>query len=564
MFARSQRPAKRGSNHTLKILMITPPRLNELTRQRFTTRLPRQQAHRPHVASTVTAIGLSALLLSACNGLPPLGQRPHSHVPPLTETADTRLGRATAPQAKEHAGQSGVLMLAEGREAFATRMLLADAAERSLDVQVYIWHADLTGTLLMQAMRAAADRGVRVRLLLDDNTTAGIDERLAALDTHPNIEVRLFNPFKQRNWRWVGYLSDFGRLNRRMHNKSITADDRVSIVGGRNIGDEYFGAGQEVSFVDMDVLATGAVVPQVSADFDHYWASASAYPVAALLPPAPPQALDHMTQAAEALARSANAAPYIAALKQSTFIKQLVAGELALEWTTVRLVSDDPAKGLGQAPSDTLVSQRLREVLGRPTRELLLVSPYFVPTDSGTRALTDLNAQGIQVSVLTNSLAATDVPAVHAGYAKRRAALRRGGVKIFELKPDAIAPRSSPGDRGLMGSSGASLHAKTFAVDGQRVFVGSFNLDPRSAALNTESGFVIDSPTMAARIAAAFAEQLPKRSYVLRLGRQGEVEWLDPSAPDESAKLLHHEPQTSWWKRAMVRVLAWLPIEWLL
>ncbi len=483
---------------------------------------------------------------------------------PTTETAHPRLGRATAPQAQAHPGQSGVLMLAQGREAFATRMLLADAAERSLDVQVYIWHADLTGTLLMQAMRAAADRGVRVRILLDDNTTAGMDERLAALDSHPHIEVRLFNPFTQRDWRWVGYLTDFGRLNRRMHNKSITADDRVSIVGGRNMGDEYFGAGQDVSFVDMDVLATGAVVPQVSADFDRYWSSASAYPVASLLPAAPPQALDRMTKSADALARSPSAAPYVAALKQSTFIKQLVASELALEWTTVRLVSDDPAKGLGQAKSETLVPQRLREVLGQPTRELLLVSPYFVPTDSGTRALTDLSGQGIQVSVLTNSLAATDVPAVHAGYAKRRAALLRGGVKLFELKPDGMAPRSSPEDRGLMGSSGASLHAKTFAMDGQRVFVGSFNLDPRSAALNTESGLVIDSAPMAAQIAAAFAEQLPKRSYVLRLDSQGQVEWLNPSSSDESTKLLHHEPQTPLWKRAMVRVLAWLPIEWLL
>ena len=547
----------------MPIFMLTPHPVTGLKGLKRAARPPRPHAPSPSLLTLVKGIALSALL-SGCSALPSLDGRPASHTLPAAETADTRLGRATSPQAQAHPGQSGVLMLAEGREAFATRMLLAEAAERSLDVQVYIWHADLTGTLLMQAMRAAADRGVRVRLLLDDNTTAGMDERLAALDSHPHIEVRLFNPFKQRNWRWMGYLTDFDRLNRRMHNKSITADDRVSIVGGRNIGDEYFGAGQEVSFVDMDVLATGAVVPQVSSDFDRYWASASSYPVASLLPPAPQQALDRMTETADALARSPSAAPYVTALQQSTFIKQLVAGELALEWTTVRLVSDDPAKGLGQAKSETLVPQRLREVLGRPTQELLLVSPYFVPTDSGTRALTDLREQGIQVSVLTNSLAATDVPAVHAGYAKRRAALLRGGVQLFELKPDGMAPRSSPGDRGLMGSSGASLHAKTFALDGQRVFVGSFNLDPRSAALNTESGFVIDSPPMAARIAAAFAEQLPKRSYVLRLDSQGQVEWLDPSSSDASTKLLHHEPQTPLWKRAMVRVLAWLPIEWLL
>ncbi|MEP6969202.1 MAG: phospholipase D family protein, partial [Betaproteobacteria bacterium] len=456
------------------------------------------------IATKATAIALLAMLCG-CTPLPPLEDRSQSRALEPAETADTRLGRATAPQAQAHPGQSGVLMLAEGREAFATRMLLAEAAERSLDVQVYIWHADLTGTLLMQAMRAAADRGVRVRILLDDNNTAGMDERLAALDNHPHIEVRLFNPFMQRDWRWLGYLTDFGRLNRRMHNKSMTADNRASIVGGRNIGDAYFDAGQEVAFVDLDVLATGAVVPQVSADFDRYWASASAYPVASLLPAAAPGALNRLTASAAAMARSPEAAPYVAALERSKFIQQLVAGELALEWTAVRLVSDDPAKGLGLANSEVLVPQRLHEVLGRPQHELLLVSPYFVPTDSGTRALTELSARGVGVSVLTNSLAATDVPAVHAGYAKRRPALLRGGVKLFELKPDSNASHASIGDRGLTGSSGASLHAKTFAIDGQRVFVGSFNLDPRSAALNTESGFVIDSPPMASRIAAAFS-----------------------------------------------------------
>ena len=509
------------------------------------------------------AIALLAMVCG-CTALAPLAERSQSSALPAAEVAGTRLGRATAHEAQAHPGQSGVLMLSDGREAFASRMLLAEAAERSLDVQVYIWHADLTGTLLMQAMRAAADRGVRVRLLLDDNTTTGMDGRLAALDSHPNIEVRLFNPFTQRDWRWLGYLTDFGRLNRRMHNKAMTADNRVTIVGGRNIGDEYFAAGQEVAFVDLDVLATGAVVPQVSADFDRYWASASAYPVAALLPAAAPGALDQLTATAAQLARSPSAAPYRAALAASVFIQQLVAGELALEWTTVRLVSDDPAKGLGQAAHEDGVSQRLHVAMGRPQRSLLLVSPYFVPTDSGTQALTQLRERGVEVSVLTNSLAATDVPAVHAGYAKRRPALLRGGVKLFELKPDGVAPRSSAADRGLAGSSGASLHAKTFAIDGQRVFVGSFNLDPRSAALNTESGLVIDSPAMAAQIEAAFADQLPQRSYVLGLDNGGQVEWQDPSAPDPSMRLLHHEPQTPLWKRALVQLLSWLPIEWLL
>ena len=501
-------------------------------------------------------------LLGGCGSVPSLEGRSNSLA--FGDTATTRLGHASAAPDQTPLGKSGVLALAEGHEAFATRMLLAEAAERSLDVQYYIWHADLTGTLLMQALRQAAERGVRVRLLLDDNNTGGMDAILAALDSHPNIEVRLFNPFFQRRWRWLGYLTDFSRLNRRMHNKSFTADNQATIVGGRNIGDEYFDAGQETSFVDLDVLAVGAVVPLVSADFDRYWASDSAYPVAALLPAADPHALDGLSAKAGQISLAAAAAPYREALGRSESIRRLIARELELEWTAVRLVSDDPAKALGKASARTLLPQRLAEVLGAPEEDLLLVSPYFVPTASGTEALRQLTARGVAVSVLTNSLAATDVAAVHAGYAKRRHALLRGGIRLFELKPDGHAARSSRADRGLAGSSGASLHAKTFAVDGQRVFIGSFNLDPRSAALNTESGFVIDSPRMATEIRQAFKETLATQTYTLRLNDEGQIEWQDRQSMYAQPQVHHTEPQTSIWTRALVRVLSWLPIDWML
>jgi putative cardiolipin synthase len=512
----------------------------------------------------VLALSLSLVAaLWGCSPLPTLQGRSESRA--LDNTQETRLGRAAAQQQQAHPGKTGVLALPEGREAFATRMLLAAAAERSLDVQYYIWHPDLTGSLLMEALHQAADRGVRVRLLLDDNNTQGLDPMLAAVDSHANIEVRLFNPFMQRDWRWLGYLSDFSRLNRRMHNKSFTADNQATILGGRNIGDEYFDAGQEVSFVDLDVLAVGTVVPQVSADFDRYWASASAYPVASLLPANGPQALTELAWRAAQVRANPAADPYLSALARSDFVRRLVAGELALEWTDVRLVSDDPAKGLGQVEPQAQLPIRLIQKLGKPAQELLLVSPYFVPTASGTQALTELSASGVAVSVLTNSLAATDVLAVHAGYAKRRHALLAGGVKLFEFKPErGEAVRSRPSDRGLAGSSGASLHAKTFAVDRRRIFVGSFNLDPRSAALNTESGLVIDSPTLAAGVADVFENRLASQSYTLRLNEAGQIEWQDRPSPTAPAQLHHTEPQTPLWKRTMVRLLSWLPIEWLL
>lgn len=503
-----------------------------------------------------------ALSLIGCSPLPTLEGRSVTRA--LEDTAHTLLGQAIDPPAHSHPGQSGFVELDEGHEAFATRMLLAQAAQRSLDVQYYIWHADLTGTLLMQALLQAAERGVRVRLLLDDNNTPGLDASLAAMNSHPNLEVRLFNPFMQRNARWFGYLSDFGRLNRRMHNKTFTADNRVTIVGGRNIGDEYFDAGQEMAFVDMDVLAIGVVVPRVSEDFDRYWASASAYPLEKVLAPARDQDTELVSTRAAQMRARPEAARYLLALARSDFVRRMIAGELTWEWTDIRLVSDDPAKGLGLAAKDAMMPWQLAEVLGLPTQELLLVSPYFVPTARGTDALTALASRGVVVRVLTNSLAATDVPAVHAGYAKHRRALLGGGVQLYEMKPDGYGARSSPNDRGLFGSSGASLHAKTFSVDARRVFIGSFNLDPRSAALNTELGFVIDSPRLAAEISARFKDTLPRHSYRLRLEPDGHVVWHDLHAPDGAPPLYRSEPQSSLWVRAMVRVLSWLPIDWML
>ncbi|RIX71300.1 phospholipase D-like domain-containing protein, partial [Acidovorax cavernicola] len=230
------------------------------------------------------------LLLAACCGLtacglPPLEGRTTSSALPASAAAQTPLGQALAPQAAAHAGLSGIYALSDPLEAFAARALLMRAAQQTLDVQYYIWHDDTTGALLARELLAAAGRGVRVRLLLDDVGTSGLDAQWSALDQHPQIEVRLFNPMAVRRPKALGYLTDFTRANRRMHNKSLTADNQATVIGGRNIGDEYFGATDGVLFADLDVLAVGAIVPEVSHDFDRYWASDSSYPVAALLPP---------------------------------------------------------------------------------------------------------------------------------------------------------------------------------------------------------------------------------------------------------------------------------------
>jgi len=455
-----------------------------------------------------------------------------------------------------HPGQSGVFALQEGLDAFAARVLLAGAAEHTLDVQYYIWHHDMSGTLLLEALHRAADRGVRVRLLLDDNNTAGLDPWIAALDAHPHIEVRLFNPFKHRHWRVLDYLVDFARVNRRMHNKSFTADGQATIIGGRNVGDEYFGAGQDMSFVDLDIIAVGPVVEEVTRDFERYWTSGSAVSAVNVIAPADESPTVDIEAAAQRVEHDPVGVKYIHAVARAPFVRDLLDGNLRLEWASVHMVSDDPAKGLARAPDDRMLWKRLKEIMDSPKRELELVSPYFVPGADGVNELTGLARAGVKITVLTNALEATDVPAVHAGYAKRRKPLLAAGITLYELKrlPGGRSARGS----GLFGSSASSLHAKTFAVDRTRLFVGSFNFDPRSARLNTEMGFVIDSPALANVVATACTQRVPEMSYKVSLTESGALQWTNGNQRFTS------EPGTSMGRRLLVRVLALLPIEWLL
>lgn len=498
-------------------------------------------------------------MLICCKALPDLEGR--SVTTALAHTADTRLAQSIAPLERAHPDKSGVFALADGRDAFAARALLARAADRSIDVQYYIWRHDMSGTLLFEELHDAADRGVRVRLLLDDNNTTGLDPILSMLDAHPNIEVRLFNPFMHRRFRALGFLTDFARLNRRMHNKSFTVDNQVTIVGGRNVGDEYFDAGQGPLFVDLDAMAIGPVVGDVSKDFDRYWASGSSYPVARILPRVDSRTIAALSSEALLVERDPAAAEYTEAIARLPFVRDLEASRLALEWATTHMVSDDPAKGLGRAADDVQVAQRLREIRGASTHELQLISPYFVPTTEGVDALAELATRNVDITILTNSLEATDVAAVHAGYAKRRRRLLENGIVLYEMKRSSSPPPALT-DRGLPGSSGSSLHAKTFSVDRSRIFIGSFNFDPRSTHLNTENGFVIESPAMSQVLADAFISDIPARAYQVRLSDAGSLQWLERR--NGETLVYDEEPGTGFWRRAGVFILSLLPIEWLL
>ena len=500
-------------------------------------------------------------LIMGCAGLPALEGRNASSA--LADTDATALGRAIAPRVAAHPGKAGIYPIKQPADAFAARGLLALAAQRSLDVQYYIWHGDETGTLLFEALWRAAERGVRVRLLLDDNGIAGLDPTLAALDSHPNIELRLYNPLAHRGVRALNFLADFSRANRRMHNKSFTADHQAAIVGGRNVGNEYFGAGEGVVFQDLDVIAVGPAVREVSRAFDLYWNSDSAYPAASILGPAGPDARAMLEAQFAAAHASPAAAAYLKTLRETKLVSELVKGQLPLEWADAQLVYDDPAKTLDTGErTDLLLLPKLLRLAGRPDKQFDLVSPYFVPGDAGTATLAELARHGVTVRILTNSLAASDVAAVHAGYAKRRADLLRAGVRLYELKPTA-AQEDRKDQQTFGGGSAASLHAKTFAVDRERVFVGSFNFDPRSARLNTELGLVIRSPVLAQRMATAFDVDFPMRAYEVRLAEDGEsLYWIERTPSGETR--YDSEPGAGPLKRLGVGILSLLPIEWLL
>src|SRR5690625_5159472 len=478
----------------------------------------------------------------------------------VSVSSDTLLGKLALNSAA--GADSGVVPLLSGPDAFSARVALVRKAEVALDVQYYIWQRDTTGLIWLNELRKAAERGVRVRLLLDDNGIIDLDEDLAALNEVPNFEVRLFNPFIFRRFKELGYAFDFIRLNRRMHNKSLTADGAISILGGRNIGNIYFSFGDGIHYIDTDVLVAGPVAAEVGTEFDRYWQSGSAHPVERIIKTAPAGALDRLRRDAAAAAASPAGQAYLERLRASPLIRRLSRGEAVLEWTTVTLISDDPAKGLGQAESRDLLFPQLMALLARPVHSVDLVSAYFVPGKRFTERLEALAGSGVQIRILTNSQAATDVVLVHSAYAHYRPDLLRAGVELYELRPE-YAPQDEPEPRGIGGSSRASLHSKALAIDGERIFIGSFNFDPRSLLLNTEMGVLIDSPRIAGGLAEAFSSWFPEMSYRPRLTGSEDLTW-DETLPDGTRIRHETEPGTTALSRLTLRLLGLLPIEWLL
>lgn len=488
---------------------------------------------------------------------------------PAVSGSDRSIQAAARAAAQAHPNQTGVYLLDDGQDAFAARMLLAQQAQHTLDVQYYIWRHDRTGTLLFEAIHAAAERGVRVRLLLDDHNTAGMDPLLIGLESHPNIDVRLFNPLRIRWPRALNYFTNFTRANRRMHNKAFIADGSVLITGGRNIGDEYFGAADAMLFADLDALMIGQAVRLVHDEFEDYWRSAATISVRKLFTLRKPEHLDELSRRAKLVEIDPAAQKYVQAIQRLPLLHDLLNRRVEFTWAQVDVVSDDPAKGLGEVHGRELLSNQLQSAIGIPQHQLTLVSPYFVPTLAGFNELKKLAHAGVEMTILTNALEATDVAIVHAGYAKWRKGLLRAGIRIFELQRQSnLSPRARRKERRerlkgkeRIGQSASSLHAKTFTVDKSRVFIGSFNFDPRSMQLNTELGVVIHSDILAQRIHERFHQEVPRYAYELKLDGN-HLQWLEYMG--DSTIFHSRDPGASVWRRFSSHVLSWLPIDWLL
>ena len=501
-------------------------------------------------------IGVAAILVVVARFVFPLPDR--SKITPssaMALAADTGWGRFLKTAAETNPGKSGVMPLKTGHEALAARLLLAKRAERSIDLQYYIWHDDTSGRLLLKALHDAAKRGVRVRLLVDDNGVPGLDDLFSALDAVKNLDVRIFNPSRIRTPKLLGYTFDFFRMNRRMHNKAFIVDGAAAIIGGRNIGDEYFAIGDDNYFLDLDALAAGAIVPETAANFDRYWNSESVYPID-LVTGGPAPALPDWLMRDDAI----EAPDWVAKLPEieAKVGEAVGAGASQLEWTDVKLVSDDPSKGLGKASGDQLMVNQIGKAIGPITKSLDLISAYFIPGKRGVEFFTDVQKSGAKVEILTNSLMATDVAMVHAGYTKYRRDLLEAGISLYELKPQPGVPEGQD-ELSLLGSSGSSLHAKSLSIDEDRIFIGSFNFDPRSASLNTEMGVIFKDPRLVAQMRTIFrAQTAPECSYQVAL-EGSRLVWNDTAAA--GARKLRSEPGAGFGKRLMATAIGLLPIE---
>jgi putative cardiolipin synthase len=512
--------------------------------------------------------------LGGCMTLPPGSDYPKVVSSALAHPEETTLGRQFAREAHEHGGQSGFRIIAVGADGFLVRMQMIDAAERSLDLQYFIFRGDETGRLLTGAVLRAADRGVRVRILIDDGETLPGDDQVTELEAHRSIELRIFNPFVYRGHvteiRLLEFLFNASRLDYRMHNKLLVVDNAIALMGGRNIGDQYFQIDPEAQYADDDVFAAGPIAQQLSTTFDEYWNSSLAIPAEALSASASPRA----TLAArrrvlneQALQSKADGKGYAQRAASGEPFNGMVSGRLPLIWADAQLICDSPEKKRVEAGA--MVGRLMQRAVANATRavqsELLMITPYLIPGQEGMQLFADLRRRGVQVRILTNSLESSRVLLAHSGYMPYRRPLLESGVELYEIRSLLGNSRGSGQAAAISQYGNYSLHAKLFVFDRRRIFVGSMNFDQRSMHLNTEVGLLIDSPVLAGQLASRFdAMAQPANAYRLSLHRataEGPSDLHWHSRENDREVEYETEPARSGWQRVAAHLLSLLPLD---
>ena len=472
---------------------------------------------------------------------------------------ETVIGRKIKGMEMAHPDESGFTIIPNSVPAYTSRIMLTELAEKSLDLQYYIWEADATGRIFADRLIRAADRGVRVRLLVDDMNLSGSDATIASLDAHPQIEIRIFNPFSHRTSRYLDFLTNMKRINHRMHNKIMVMDNTLAIVGGRNIGNHYFGVDTHANFRDLDIAAAGPVVREVSGTFDRFWNSDWSVPIETLVDRPYTQA--DLQKAINVMRQNIAEDDYpypldedVAGLKSE--LETIIGG---LIWAPGRIIWDDPVTFDGQLGDDT-IDRKFYEKLATIKEEILVESAYFVTRERGLEMAKKLHDRGVKIRILTNSMVSNDVLAAHAGYAKQRVELVKNGVELYELRPDAGNIRNTGRQAIVSTESMAALHTKAMVFDRDSVFIGSFNLDPRSANINTEAGLYVESPELAQQVIAFLDEGVtPENSYRVTLDEKGDLVWI--TEIDGKEVRYGKDPDSTFWQRFMSGFIQMLPVQ---
>ena len=514
---------------------------------------------------------LLILGISGCSTLPKQYPQPQQYSY-QTDTNQTTLAQIFQPLRNQHPNLTGYHILYDPLEALATRIHLIDKAEKTLDLQYYIWDNDRIGALALHSIINAANRGVKVRLLIDDNNAKQMEGIFLALDQHKNIDVKLYNPYGFRQYRGLDILLDLKRVNRRMHNKSFIVDNQVSLIGGRNMSDQYYNLSDKYQFSDVDIILVGAASDEIIHSFDDYWNDDYAFPVRQIVDHNKyPLRYEGLKQQLDTHYQEASVQNYLDLAYRSKAFENWLSQETKFDWTTAEVVKDSPSKIKSRATKEEHLNFQLLKRLQEPDQSIDIVSAYFVPEKIGMNKLNEMAQNGINVRVLTNSFAANDVSVVHAFYSKYRKDLLKNNVQLYEFlyAPDQenlnsnIEELSKKAKVSLKGLSRSSLHAKLMAIDEKQVFIGSFNFDPRSSYLNTEIGVLLDSPTLAKGVHETMDNHLAKYAYKLVLDANNNINWQVPK-PNGEIKTLTKEPKMKWYHKVLLKLTSWLPIEGLM